>query len=71
MRNKQKRLDIIIALESKITSNEIEANEDQLAKIANKSCFESEIADLKCQYDQQQSHLNQQHELANKKEKEV
>lgn len=66
IRNKQKKLDKVIELETKVKKNEIVANEEQLEKIQSKASIEAEIAEVKTYLDLYISNLNEQAELVKK-----
>ena len=51
IRNKQKKLENIVALEQKVLNKEIKANEEQCHKIASKVAIEAEIAEVKVYLD--------------------
>lgn len=51
IRNKQKKLNLIIDLEKKIKKKEIVANEEQLEKIQSKPAIEAEMAEVKSYLD--------------------
>lgn len=69
IRNKQKKINLIVDLEKKIKKKEIVANEEQLEKIQSKPALEAEIAEVKSYLDLYNASLAEQVEEEKKLQK--